>query len=625
MKKYNFYLWLTVLVGLLASCSQDEAAGPQTNTGSNRVSLTASLPRDFAQPETRALPSLANHQLRCILEVWTQDASPQLIKRIEKSPLTGDNVTFDFTLDDQGTYDCLFWADFIATDAAKNENATIGSVTYTHYADKYYKTDDATNGLKAVKLIEANYAAGLNTDVRDAFFGHYKLQKGPAAIENQAIPALTRPFAKLTIKEKDATSYGYCTGLTAQYDVPNTFNVLDGTVGSTTYSVTCSSKSSETQTLFSDYIFTTESSTFGSIKLTFTGSKDLQDITIPDGIPLKRNFKTNASGRLISEQPAPTNGVELTVTMNTEWNSLNEEHNISYLWYTRDKNATVFTLSTTDELREFAKLVNGDEEAKAATGETDGVTFEGKTVRIADGVTELDLNNEEWTPIGGSDNISFNGTFDGRGVVIKNMKVTQGIHDSEYSSSTLGGFFGYTFTSATIKNLIVEGSIDITANTSISAGGICGYGTQTGGTIEFCRFSGSISITSQMNSYPNNYAGGIAARGTLIDCCISDAAVSQTINPGESSTYTGAGGLLGCSANGASTSVTNSAWNSSKTVDVVGKIFTSPITTDTQSFTSVAELNALLQAINSSKPASEFMWQAGANGGSPVLVKRTAN
>ena len=316
MKKYHLYLWLIALVGLFAACSQDETDALQTANESNRVTLTASLPDDFAQIGTRALPTANGHKLRCILEIWTKDVTPVLKQRIEKTDLSGDNVTFDFTLD-QGEYNCLFWADFIATNATEHTDAQIGSVTYTHYDDKYYITNDATNGLKAVLINTSNYA--FNTDARDAFFGVYPLTKGAAAVTNPPIPALTRPFAKLTIKEKNTTNYGYCTGLTAKYWIPTMFNVLDKVVGNATVEVTCDSKSSDSPILFSDYIFTDVTSTLGAIELSFSGSKVFQPVTIPAGIPLKRNYKTNASGNLISEKPAPTNGVKLTVTMDAEW------------------------------------------------------------------------------------------------------------------------------------------------------------------------------------------------------------------------------------------------------------------------------------------------------------------
>ena len=327
MKKYHLYLWFIALVGLMTSCSQNETDALQTATESNRVTLTASLPEDFAQIGTRALPTPpTDYKLRCILEVWTRDASPALKHREEKVGLTGDNVVFDFKID-KGTYDCLFWADFIATGAA-NRNATIGDVTYTHYDDKFYVTNNTSDGLKAISIIKRAYV--FNTDARDAFFGHYELKKEAAAVENPPIDALTRPFAKLTIKEKDATNYSYCSTLEAKYSVPAMFNVLNGTVDSdqsSTIELYLSGKSNEPQTLFSDYIFTNASSTLGSISLTFTGTGDkkLQPVDIPAGIPLKRNYKTNATGSLISEKPEPIKDVKLTVTMDAGWTGTEEE------------------------------------------------------------------------------------------------------------------------------------------------------------------------------------------------------------------------------------------------------------------------------------------------------------
>lgn len=200
MKKYNLYLWLAALVGLFASCSQDENAMLQTNE-SNRVSLTAELPDDFAQIGTRALPSVDDHTLRCILEVWTQDGTT-LKHREEQINLSVDHVVFDFTID-AGIYDCLFWADFIAKNPDKNENVKIGEATYTHYADKYYKTDDATDGLKAISIIDTEYDAGFNTDARDAFFGNYVLEKGAAAIKKPRNQCTDPPVCQADDKRKE--------------------------------------------------------------------------------------------------------------------------------------------------------------------------------------------------------------------------------------------------------------------------------------------------------------------------------------------------------------------------------------------------------------------------------------
>lgn len=373
MKKYHLYLWIIALVGLMTSCSQDETDALQTATESNRVTLTASLPEDFAQIGTRALPAApSGYQLRCILEVWTKDqTNPALKYRKEEVGLSGNNVVFDFKID-EGTYDCLFWADFIEENA-NGLSTTIGGLSSGHYDDKFYGTAHSTNGLKAISIIENKYA--FNTDARDAFFGHYVLNKGTAAVTNPSIPALTRPFAKLTIKEKNATNYGYCNGLTATYDVPTTFNVLDGTVGSGTAQVTCSSKSAEQQTLFSDYIFTDASSTLGSIDLTFTGvsGKELQPVTIPAGIPLKRNYKTNAAGSLISEKPVPIKDVKLTVTMDGIWTGTEEEiipAKVGDYYYKDDTWSSTYTNNASNPCIGIVYEVNADGKSGKIVGLT---------------------------------------------------------------------------------------------------------------------------------------------------------------------------------------------------------------------------------------------------------------
>lgn len=618
MKKYHLYLWIIALVGLMTSCSQDETDALQTDTNANRVTLTASLPADFAQPQpqSRALPAApADHKLRCILEVWTQGESPALKHREEKVNLTGDNVVFDFTID-EGTYDCLFWADFIAADA-KDLSATIGDLSYTHYDEKFYATNNSTNGLKAISIIENKYA--FNTDARDAFFGHYVLEKRTAAVTNPSIPALTRPFAKLTIKEKNATNYGYCNGLTATYDVPTTFNVLDGTVGSGTAQVTCNSKSTEQQTLFSDYILTDASSTLGSIDLTFTGTKDLQSVTIPAGIPLKRNYKTNAAGSLISEKPVPIKDVKLTVDINSDWATSDVEYNTDVTNARKilddardsgtgdDATAYHYTIATPEELAALSTLANAD---AVITGCTTA-KYRKANYKLS---SNIDLENEPWTPID-----DFYGTFDGQGNTISNMNVSI---TSQSTSAINAGLFGYISSDGTVSNLIVVGEVTVNGGGTCRAGGICAW---LGGTIKFCRFNGTVSATTGNDKL--NYAGGIT--GTYVGAiptitgCIANAKV--TITGGDSS-KSAAGGLAGrIYGDGCE----YSAWNNDSTGGTSAMIGNNADSGNSQgtgnsSFTTISGLNALLNGINSGVPTSTYIWQAGSGGTDyPILVPRT--
>lgn len=148
----------------------------------------------------------------------------------------------------------------------------------------------------------------------------------------------------------------------------------------------------------------------------------------------------------------------------------------AYSWYTANKDTNTFTLFSAKELREFAKLVNGDSEALAAVGASEAVDFTGKTVKIAEGVTTIDLNNEPWTPIGSTSNTAFKGTFNGSGCHITGLNVNV---DTNYA-----GLFGY-ISSSTVSNLRVSGSV----TGKIHVGGIVGQCMSS--TIENCIFSGT--------------------------------------------------------------------------------------------------------------------------------------
>lgn len=134
MKKYHLYLWIVALVGLMTSCSQDETDALPTDTNANRVTLTASLPEDFAQIGTRALPAAPdNHKLRCILEVRSWH-DRQLKVRQEKIVTEGgtSGITFKFELADPGEYKALLWADYIDKDATASPT-TIGGLSVDHF------------------------------------------------------------------------------------------------------------------------------------------------------------------------------------------------------------------------------------------------------------------------------------------------------------------------------------------------------------------------------------------------------------------------------------------------------------------------------------------------------------
>ncbi len=342
MKKYQFYLWLIALAGLITSCSQDETDA-LTAGESNRVSFTASLPADFAQPGTRALPTPpeyyagGSYKLRCILEVWSKDLSTLIVRKEEVPAADATDIKFEFELANPADYKALFWADYITPNARETSVTTPNS--YTHYQDDGYKTNN-TDGLKAVEIL--NYA----TDplLRDAFFSCKDFTKGIGALTDFNV-TLTRPLAKLTIAEKNATNFGYCKEVKVTWVIPKTLNVATGGVsGTLTRNLTYNKPEDGSfgnevtingnvcKTLFVNYIFAGNDDTMGEITLDFTpadgSNKTLKSVTIPAGIPLKRNYCTNAAGSLINEAVTPSSNTVMTVDINAEWEKPADEYDI---------------------------------------------------------------------------------------------------------------------------------------------------------------------------------------------------------------------------------------------------------------------------------------------------------
>ena len=85
-------------------------------------------------------------------------------------------------------------------------------------------------------------------------------------------------------------------------------------------------------------------------------------------------------------------------------------------WYdNRTEGQTEFTITTAAQLRGLAELVNKNEDI-----------FSECKIKLG---KDIDLNNEQWTPIGNG--YEFNGEFDGQGYTIYNLKESE-IEDANY-------------------------------------------------------------------------------------------------------------------------------------------------------------------------------------------------
>lgn len=307
MKQYFIFILASIFTLLFASCSQDNESTLAQFEKSNLVSVSTQLPAEFAQTRA-ALPTTNGYQLRCILEVWSKGDNPALLARHEKLAATGDEkISFTFEVE-QGTYDCRMWADFVTTGAIATEKGT--TVKYQGYEDKFYNTADLT----AIVIKDVN--ALFNTEACDAFYATKELVKGATSTALDA--TLSRPFAKLTIKEKEADSHAKCSTMAVSYAVPTTFNLTNGAISGTA-TATYTGAPAGSPVYFTHYILA-DDETLSNISLSFTGDEiGAIEKTIPSGVPTKRNHRTNASGYFIGQKPSNDKEATVNITVGNDW------------------------------------------------------------------------------------------------------------------------------------------------------------------------------------------------------------------------------------------------------------------------------------------------------------------
>lgn len=626
MKKYNLYLWLLALVGLMTSCSQDETDALQ-NEASNRVTIGASI-SEALQTRAASVTIPDGYKLRYVLEVrknteseFPPSESSTPIWRYEETKTDASGVDFEFTLEDAGNYKALLWADFIPTGAT---TSTVNSPnTYTHYADHHYKTN-SEDGLKIVELLKTNTDYVINDDTRDAFFACIDIKKGTGAFERDV--ELKRPFGQINVIEKNTDLLAKVESMTLEYEVPIKFNLEEDyswnqkvavkpTVN-TLPNVTDARKAN----LFYDFIFTSARSqtTLGEIKLTFTDndpSVTLEEFIIPSNMPAVRNKRTNISGYILHTSSVPSGSAKLSVTVSDGWTTEpNKEEDIDEIVLAKQVLGTAWSSGSSNNAEDYHYTIT-------TLGQLEALSTLTKAGTVITGCTKsygfanyklgnnISLENKPWTPID-----DFHGTFDGQGYTISNMNVSI---TSQSQSGISGGLFEYI--GGTVSNLIVEGTVTVNGEGDCIAGGICG---QVSGTIEFCRFNGSVSSTTS-NNEKLNYAGGITGdRNAMptITGCIANAKV--TISGGKND-KSAAGGLAGY-IDGSDCKY--SAWNNASsegTSVMIGKNRDDSSPTACNSFTTISGLNDLLPDINSNVPGSTYIWQAGSDSNAyPKLVLR---
>ena len=143
--------------------------------------------------------------------------------------------------------------------------------------------------------------------------------------------------------------------------------------------------------------------------------------------------------------------------------------------------------------------------------------FRGETVLLS---ADIDLQSQNWTPVGQTGATQFLGTFDGQGKTIKNLTVETVDTGENYSS----GLFGW-LNSATVKNLKITGATITNANKEANGdkcGGIVG---QAGNA---CVLVNGCTVTTSRLSAGRDagQVAGAAQEANVVNCSASEVTVT---------------------------------------------------------------------------------------------------
>lgn len=189
-------------------------------------------------------------------------------------------------------------------------------------------------------------------------------------------------------------------------------------------------------------------------------------------------------------------------------------------WYDANPNATEFYINSASDLAGLAQIVNNNTR-------TDWHPFYKTTIYLN---VDIDLNQNEWTPIGTSlaDKTGFYGNFDGQNHTISNLWISNWSNDR-------AGLFGYTHVDAEgprqqFKNFTVENATVTSSKNYVAAVIASAFVAD----IDNVHLKGDITIQG------SRYVGGMVGHGyaNMSNCTVE---AEGTIN----STYWCCGSLIG--------------------------------------------------------------------------------
>ena len=321
MKKYfgqMLFLAAAAAVLLLPSCQRDELQGGSISGEEVSVSISATMPIDGgAVVKSNDEPGNASYVNRCIMGVYLNDdemSSPERMGDtvVVKVDGTTHKAEFgDLQLVSGHKYLLVFWADNAAGDSDSG------------FEDNHY----STAGFPEVTFKEGDTYQS-NDDTRDAFFASYPIEvNGPSSHDIN----LHRPFGQLNITTNDYrtvaedfksllptqvkidfSGINIPTGidlLTGELTEDKESSLVSGPVGIAEVSYPIAADGC--RQLSFDYIFAPyekegeeQQLVLNEFKMHFLSSGGQETISAYtfQNIPVRRNYRTNVSGNLLTDR-----------------------------------------------------------------------------------------------------------------------------------------------------------------------------------------------------------------------------------------------------------------------------------------------------------------------------------
>ena len=267
----------------LTACQKDEGL---VSDGATSQTITVTIPQGMQTRATAADFGNGAKIDRCLLQIYQSGTTPakygeQQSATVQKGADGKLTATFNLRLVAQQTYDFVFWADCSTGD--------------------HYNTDDLTN-----ITVKGNYAG--NNDEFDAFTGALLDYQVKGAFSENI--TLRRPFGQLNVKTLDMAAIPDPTLKPTKVKVaftavPTSFNAKKGEIGAATAAVEYTADVlSADGDLTVDYIWApVEEATLADFSMTFlNGTTEISTNGDFKNIPIRRNYRTNVSGNLLTKQ-----------------------------------------------------------------------------------------------------------------------------------------------------------------------------------------------------------------------------------------------------------------------------------------------------------------------------------